>query len=251
MPTRALRVMLLAAMGAMLIASLAVPRAFGGDGADLRGRVPRRALLHLGAYRVRAPHDPRLPRVVARLAHDGAAACAARGRGGPDGPPARPAGSPRSRSTTAGLVLRGVERLADRARALRGAPRAESSSSPSASRSSRSAWAPSRSRCGARSCGALLGVAVAAALWWAYFDVVAIVAERRLREAAARDQVLIARDSYTYLHLPMVAGIILFAIGVKRTLTTLHAHLPPCPRVALVAASRSTSSRSVRSSDAT
>jgi low temperature requirement protein LtrA len=48
--------------------------------------------------------------------------------------------------------------------------------------------------------GALLGLSTAAALWWAYFDVVAIVAERRLRKAAPRDQVLLARDSYTYLH---------------------------------------------------
>ena len=58
------------------------------------------------------------------------------------------------------------------------------------------------------------------ALWWAYFDIVAIIAERRLRRADARAQVLIARDSYTYLHLPMITGIILFAIGVKRTLST-------------------------------
>jgi low temperature requirement protein LtrA len=42
-----------------------------------------------------------------------------------------------------------------------------------------------------------------------------------------------ARDSYTYLHLPMVAGIVVFAIGVKRTLIELHAHLAVVPAVAL------------------
>ncbi|HEY2535704.1 MAG TPA: low temperature requirement protein A [Solirubrobacteraceae bacterium] len=66
---------------------------------------------------------------------------------------------------------------------------------------------------------AVLGVVVAAALWWAYFDVVAIVAARRLaraREGRERNQ--IARDSYSYLHLPMVAGIALIAVGMKRTL---------------------------------
>ena len=53
---------------------------------------------------------------------------------------------------------------------------------------------------------ALLGVAVACALWWAYFDVVALVAERRLRDAVGEAQLRMARDSYSYLHLPMVAG---------------------------------------------
>jgi low temperature requirement protein LtrA len=59
---------------------------------------------------------------------------------------------------------------------------------------------------------------VAAALWWSYFDVAALVAARRLAEADPRERALMARDSFTYLHLPMVAGIILFALGVKKTL---------------------------------
>jgi low temperature requirement protein LtrA len=48
--------------------------------------------------------------------------------------------------------------------------------------------------------------------------VAALVAARRLAEAAPRERALMARDSFTYLHLPMVAGIILFALGVKKTL---------------------------------
>src|SRR5207244_4352555 len=60
---------------------------------------------------------------------------------------------------------------------------------------------------------------VAAALWWAYFDVTAIAAERRLTEApAGRERNEIARDSYSYLHFPMVAGIALLAVGMKSTL---------------------------------
>jgi low temperature requirement protein LtrA len=66
----------------------------------------------------------------------------------------------------------------------------------------------------AASCGLL----VAAALWWSYFDVAALVAARRLAEVDARERALMARDSFTYLHLPMVAGILLFALGVKKTL---------------------------------
>jgi low temperature requirement protein LtrA len=66
---------------------------------------------------------------------------------------------------------------------------------------------------------AVLGMVVAAALWWAYFDVVAIIAARRLARAhEGRERNEIARDSYSYLHLPMVAGIALIAVGIKRTL---------------------------------
>ena len=42
-----------------------------------------------------------------------------------------------------------------------------------------------------------------------------------------------ARDSYSYLHLPMVAGIILFAVGVKKTLGDVGEPLKLIPAVAL------------------
>jgi low temperature requirement protein LtrA len=65
---------------------------------------------------------------------------------------------------------------------------------------------------------ALLGVVVAGALWWAYFDVVALAGEQRMQRADPVGQARIARDSYTYLHFPMVMGIVLFALGVKESL---------------------------------
>jgi low temperature requirement protein LtrA len=66
---------------------------------------------------------------------------------------------------------------------------------------------------------AVLGIALAATLWWAYFDVVALVAARRLANATpGREQNEIARDSFSYLHFPMVAGIVLLALGIKKTL---------------------------------
>jgi len=66
---------------------------------------------------------------------------------------------------------------------------------------------------------AALGITVAAAQWWLYFDVVALVAERKLSDAkVGREQNEIARDSYSFLHLPMVAGIVLVALGMKKTL---------------------------------
>jgi low temperature requirement protein LtrA len=81
--------------------------------------------------------------------------------------------------------------------------------------------------------GVALGVAVAACLWWAYFDVVSTVAERKLREARPEARARIARDSYSYLHLPMVAGIVVFAFGAKTTLAHLHADLHSIAAVGL------------------
>lgn len=78
----------------------------------------------------------------------------------------------------------------------------------------------------------VLGIVIAAAFWWAYFDVVAPVAERRLREASGSAQLSMARDSYSYLHLPMVAGIILFAVGIKKTLGHVGDPLELVPAVA-------------------
>jgi low temperature requirement protein LtrA len=65
---------------------------------------------------------------------------------------------------------------------------------------------------------AVLGVAVVSALWWLYFDVAAIFVRTRLAEASGIEQGRLARDAYGYLHLPMVAGIVLFALGLKTTL---------------------------------
>jgi low temperature requirement protein LtrA len=66
---------------------------------------------------------------------------------------------------------------------------------------------------------AVLGIAVAAAIWWLYFDVVAMLAERDLTSLpAGRERNERARDTYSYLHFPMVAGIVLAALGLKKTL---------------------------------
>ncbi len=51
-----------------------------------------------------------------------------------------------------------------------------------------------------------------AALWWLYFDRIAGYAQERL--ANAGDEVgQLGRDAYTYLHVPIVAGIVLAAVG--------------------------------------
>jgi len=82
---------------------------------------------------------------------------------------------------------------------------------------------------------AVLGMGVAAALWWLYFDVVALVAVRRLTNASAgRERNEIARDSFSYLHFPMVAGIVLAALGTKKTLGHVDHHLKLVPAAALL-----------------
>ncbi len=82
---------------------------------------------------------------------------------------------------------------------------------------------------------AVVGIAIAGALWWLYFDVVALVAERRLANAApGREQNAIARDSFSYLHLPMIAGIVLLALGLKKSLEHVGDPLELVPAAALL-----------------
>ncbi len=82
---------------------------------------------------------------------------------------------------------------------------------------------------------AVLGVALTAAMWWIYFDVVAIVSGKRLAEAeVGKVQNEMARDSYSYLHLVMVAGIVLVALGLKLTIGHTSAHLHTVPAFALL-----------------
>jgi low temperature requirement protein LtrA len=66
--------------------------------------------------------------------------------------------------------------------------------------------------------GAGLGVVVVSALWWLYFDVAAIFLRTRFVEATGIAQIRLALEAYSYLHLPMIAGIVLFAFGLEETL---------------------------------
>ena len=78
---------------------------------------------------------------------------------------------------------------------------------------------------------ALLGITVACALWWSYFDWTVYVGLARLVEAQGVERAVLARDLFSYLHLPMVAGIILFALGMK---TTLAHHDAPLDIIAAI-----------------
>jgi low temperature requirement protein LtrA len=80
---------------------------------------------------------------------------------------------------------------------------------------------------------AALGIVVVSALWWLYFDVAAIFARRRLIEAKGLELHRLALHAYSYLHLPMVAGIVLFAFGLKTTLGHVDDALDTVPAVGL------------------
>ena len=78
-----------------------------------------------------------------------------------------------------------------------------------------------------------LGLVVVSALWWLYFDVAAIFQRMRLVEAGGVEQVREALASFSYLHLPMVAGIVLFAFGLEDTLHHVDDTLATVPAAAL------------------
>ena len=80
---------------------------------------------------------------------------------------------------------------------------------------------------------AALGVVVVCAMWWLYFDVVAVAAEHMLASLSGRTQVAMARDSYSYIHLFMIFGIVLVALGLKKTLLDIEAPLKSVVAVAL------------------
>ncbi|MGN9808804.1 low temperature requirement protein A [Micromonospora sp. BQ11] len=62
---------------------------------------------------------------------------------------------------------------------------------------------------------AALGIVFTAALWWAHYDMIGPAARIALHAAEGRPRVAMARDAYAYLYLPMIAGIILFALGAE------------------------------------
>jgi low temperature requirement protein LtrA len=230
----AIRVVLLAAMGAMLIVSLAEPNAFGDDGLIFGIAYFVVRALHIAAYVIVSRDDPQLRSVVLRLASTALPASAlVIVASAFDGTAQALCWAAALTVDYGGLVARGTEgwrvepsHFAERHSLIIIIALGESIVSLGLGASSLELGAGVIA-------GALLGIAVAGAMWWAYFDVVAIVAERRFRSADPAEQVRIARDSYTYLHLPMIAGIIVFAVGAKETLHDFGGHLATVPAVTL------------------
>jgi low temperature requirement protein LtrA len=80
---------------------------------------------------------------------------------------------------------------------------------------------------------AVLGLLVAASFCFAYFDFAAGGIERLLAERRGAERVALARDAYTYAHLPMIVGIVLFAFAMRTALAHVHSKLHLIPALAL------------------
>lgn len=80
---------------------------------------------------------------------------------------------------------------------------------------------------------AVLAVTLASAMWWMYFDVVALVAAKVLESRTGFDRAKLARDSYAFLHFFLIAGIIFVALAIKKTIGHPEEHLKEIPAVAL------------------
>ena len=65
----------------------------------------------------------------------------------------------------------------------------------------------------------------ALAMWWSYFDWLFRIGEQALKDATGKARGRLARDAYTLAHYPIVAGMILFAVGTEELLA--HPDLVP------------------------
>jgi len=62
---------------------------------------------------------------------------------------------------------------------------------------------------------ALLGIGTALGLWWLYFDLITLAVEDRLHHADRTTRLRLAVDAFGYGHFPIVAGIVLTALGIE------------------------------------
>ncbi len=76
--------------------------------------------------------------------------------------------------------------------------------------------------------------ALTAGLWWLYFDEVARASIEDFK-AAADERGRLGRDAYTYLHIPIVAGILVSAVGLELVIEHPEEPLPAAGLAALAA----------------
>ncbi len=80
---------------------------------------------------------------------------------------------------------------------------------------------------------ALFAFASIAMLWWVYFDYVTLAGAAYLASRPTIVRGKLARDAYSILHLPMVFGTVLFALGVKKAMAHLDEPMKTIPLAAL------------------
>ena len=230
----AVRLAIFAAMAAFLVAALAIPNAFGDDGLIFAAAYAFVRIAHIWLFTIASRDDPGLGiGHRARRRHDDRRHAAPRRLGDRRGAPARALG-PRAGLDAAGPFLIGADGWK-----LMPAHFAERHGLILIIALGESIVAIGVGSDAVVDSGvivaAVLGIAIAAALWWLYFDVTVWVAQRQFTEMEpGRDQNELARDAYSYIHFGMVAGIVLLALGAKKTLEHVGDDLKTVPAVALV-----------------
>jgi low temperature requirement protein LtrA len=86
----------------------------------------------------------------------------------------------------------------------------------------------------------VLGLVLASAMWWAYFDVSALQGEHALSSEPIETRPRLGRNAFSFAHLPLVASVVLTALGIKKVLeyvsdTELHTLADPLKGVVLAA----------------
>ena len=85
-----------------------------------------------------------------------------------------------------------------------------------------------------------LGLVLVSAMWWAYFDVSALLGEHALAQEPVETRPRLGRNAYSFAHLPLIIGVVLVALGLKKVLEYVsdiehHTLLDPLKGPALVA----------------
>jgi low temperature requirement protein LtrA len=228
------RVAMFAAMAAMLVVALAVPEAFGDHGVLFGVAYLAVRLLHIVLYLIPGKQDRDLLGAVVRFAPTALLSSALLIVAG------FVDGAPQAALWIAAIVIDYLGGLAGRGRGWRVSPAhfAERHGLIVIIALGESLIAVGIGAAGIPlSAGvvvaAVLGIAVISALWWAHFDVIAVMAQKQLAASSGAVQVRLARDVYSYLHLPLIAGIVLFALGAEKTIEHVGDPLDTIPAVAL------------------
>ena len=227
------RLGMFAAMGAMLVAALAVPRAFGEHAVLFGVAYALVRLINLGLDAIAGKRDPDFLRAIARFAPTASIGSALILLAG------FVHGSTRTVLWVLAIAVLYAGPLIDRGVGWRISPAhfAERYGLITIIALGESIVAIGLGAVGVAAMSevvtaAVLGLAVIAALGWAYFDVMAVLAQRTLTESTGRARAILARDGYSYLPMPMIAGIVLFALGLQ---TTTHDGREPLDTISAVA----------------
>jgi low temperature requirement protein LtrA len=74
--------------------------------------------------------------------------------------------------------------------------------------------------------GAVLALLLTSGLWWLYFDVISDAAQQQMSGADDRKRVALATDAYTFVHLLLISGIVISALGVEEVMRSVGSSKP-------------------------